>query len=33
MSYSAPTVAMAADLKDRLFDRLNLDPVPMPLPP
>jgi hypothetical protein len=32
MSYSAPTVPMAADLKDRLFDRLNLDPVPMPLP-
>jgi ChrR Cupin-like domain len=25
--YSAPVVPMAADLKDRLFDRLGLDPV------
>jgi anti-sigma factor ChrR (cupin superfamily) len=25
--YSAPTAPMAADLKDRLFDRLGLDPV------
>ncbi len=33
MSYSAPTVTMAADLKDRLFERLNLDPIPMPLQP
>jgi hypothetical protein len=32
MSYSAPTVPMSDDLKDRLFDRLNLDSVPMPLP-
>jgi hypothetical protein len=32
MPYSAPTVAMAADLKDRLFNQLNLDPVPLPLP-
>ena len=31
-SHSAPTVSMAADLKDRLFNRLNLDPVPLPLP-
>jgi hypothetical protein len=32
MSYSAPTVPMAADLKYRLFKRLNLDPIPIPLP-
>ena len=32
LSYSAPTVSMAADLKDRLFNRLNLDLVPLPLP-
>ncbi|MCY7369243.1 MAG: anti-sigma factor, partial [Chamaesiphon sp.] len=25
--YGAPTMPMAADLKDRLFDRLGLDPV------
>jgi anti-sigma factor ChrR (cupin superfamily) len=25
--YGAPTVPMAADLKDRLFDRLGLDPI------
>jgi anti-sigma factor ChrR (cupin superfamily) len=37
--YSAPTMPMAADLKDRLFDRLGLDPVeavpdiPLDLPP
>lgn len=31
MSYSAPTVPMAADLKDRLFERLNLDPIAIPL--
>lgn len=33
LSYSAPTVPMAANLKDRLFKRLNLDPVPLPLQP
>jgi hypothetical protein len=33
MFYSAPTVAMAADLKHRLFNRLNLDPVSLPLQP
>jgi hypothetical protein len=33
MPYGAPTVSMAADLKDRLFELLNLDPIPMPLPP
>jgi ChrR Cupin-like domain len=27
MPYAAPTMPMAADLKDRLFDRLGLDPV------
>ena len=27
MPYSAPLVPMAADLKDRLFDRLGLDPI------
>lgn len=31
MPYAAPTVSMAADLKDRLFERLNLDPIPIPL--
>jgi ChrR Cupin-like domain len=37
--YSAPTMPMAADLKDRLFDRLGLEPVesvsevPLDLPP
>lgn len=31
MSYSAPTVPMAADLKERLFERLNLDPIAIPL--
>ena len=35
--YSAPTMPMAADLKERLFDRLGLDPVatavdPQPAP-
>lgn len=33
MPYGAPTVSMAADLKDRLFERLNLDPIPIPLQP
>jgi quercetin dioxygenase-like cupin family protein len=28
MPYTAPLVPMAADLKERLFDRLGLDPVP-----
>jgi Putative zinc-finger len=31
MFYSVPTVAIAADLKRRLFNRLNLDPVLLPL--
>ncbi len=37
--YGAPTMPMAADLKDRLFDRLGFDPVeavpdiPLDLPP
>jgi hypothetical protein len=33
MFYSAPTAIIAADLKDRLFNRLNLDPVSLPLQP
>jgi anti-sigma-K factor RskA len=33
MPYSAPAVAMAADLKHRLLNRLNLDPIPIPLQP
>ncbi len=39
LPYTAPPVPMAADIKDRLFDRLGLDPVetiaepPAPMPP
>jgi quercetin dioxygenase-like cupin family protein len=34
IAYSAPPVTMAADLKDRLFDRLDLEPVEtLPPPP
>jgi quercetin dioxygenase-like cupin family protein len=31
--YSAPPVPMATDLKDRLFDRLGLEPLATPPPP
>jgi quercetin dioxygenase-like cupin family protein len=32
LPYGAPPVSMAADLKDRLFDRLGLEPVTEPEP-